>query len=306
MLMKYILIVAFILFSNYTFSQSVLKFIDSKTGEPLCGFYSNIYKNGNTFVDCGETDESGFKTIRVRSFDSTATYQVSVTNLKYEPIWQEIDIFQNDTLIIAVEKNDYYIAGSSDCLSQGCSQYSFLNYYPREPRSLTDLPDNIAKKVTAYLKKRVGKNYLDFKLIGGQIIELDEYKKRNPNSKRKTAYYLCFAYRNLELGIAMYSSIIELDKNGKIMKDISFPKSSGKIKLISLSEIKSKAIKNSNYKEGITKITITYLSDSNILAWKFVNKTYNENHTYFEENIIYNAHNGQFIKVDTNKGEWIE
>ncbi|WP_299386309.1 hypothetical protein [uncultured Lacinutrix sp.] len=289
------------------YSQSTLKFVDSETGEPVCGFYSNIYKNGNTFANCGATNEIGLKKIRVRDFDSLATYQISVSNLKYEPIWKEIDLTRNDTLTISVKKNQYYIASSNELLSKGCSQYSFSNYYPKEPRSLSDLPKNIAEKVSEYLKNRVGsKNYSDFNLIGGQIIEIDEYKKRNPKSKTKIAYYLCFGYRNLESGIAMYSSKIHLDENGNILKDIGFPKTKNKVSLISLSEIKKKATDDGYYKNDKTKIAMEYFSKSNILVWKFVNETYNKDYTYLKEEIFYNAFNGKFIRVDSNKGEWID
>lgn len=289
------------------FSQSTLKFIDSETGEPVCGFYSNIYKNGNTFANCGSTNENGLIKIRVRNFDSLATYQVSVSNIKYEPIWQEIDLTKNDTLIIPVKNNQYYIAGSNNLLTQECSQYSFSNYYPREPRSLEDLPEQIANKVSTYLKNRVGsKNYSDFNLIGGQIIDIDEYKKRNPKSNPKTAYYLCFGYRNLESGIAIYPSKIELDENGNILKDIGFPKTKDKVKIISLSEIKTKALKDGYFKTDKTKIAMEYFSKSNILVWKFVNETYNKDYTYLEQDIFYNALNGEFIRVDLNKGEWID
>lgn len=289
------------------FSQSTLKFIDSETGEPIYGFYSNIYKNGNTFANCGATNENGLKIIRVRNFDSLATYQVSVSNIKYKSIWQEIDLTKNDTLIIPVKKNQYYIASSNNLLSQGCSQYSFSNYYPREPRSLADLPEQIANKVSTYLKNRVGsKNYSDFNLIGGQIIEIDEYKKRNPKSNPKTAYYLCFGYRNLESGIAMYPSKIELDENGNILKDIGFPKTKDKVKIISMSEIKTKALKDGYFKKDKTKIVMEYFSKSNILVWKFINETYNKDYTYLKQDIFYNALNGEFIRVDLNKGKWID
>lgn len=95
--MKYSINIILLLFTFSCFSQSTLKFIDSKTGEPVYGFYSNIYKNGNTFADCGASNENGFKKIRTRNFDSMATYQVGISNLKYESIWQEIE-----------KRNDWY------------------------------------------------------------------------------------------------------------------------------------------------------------------------------------------------------
>jgi len=296
----------FILLSLVSKSQTTLQFVDSEAGEPICGLYSYIYKNGNTFADCGASNKNGYKKVHISNFDSLAIYQISVSNLKYEAIWKEIDLTTNDTLVIALKKNDYYKSGANNLLSCGCNKYSFLNYYPREPRNLSDLPIEISEKVTEYLMNRTGENYPDFTLIGGQIIELDEYKRRNPKSNGETAYYLCFAYRNMEAGIAMYSSKIELDESGNIIKDIGFPKIKEKITLVSLSEIKSKAFKESYYKIGKTKFAMDYLKNGNILVWKFVNETDKEDHTFLKEEIYYNAHNGQFIRIDTKMGEWID
>ncbi|MGI0106559.1 hypothetical protein [Salinimicrobium sp. WS361] len=296
-----------LVYSLNCFSQSTLRLVDSETEKPLDELYTYIYKNGNTFANCGATNKNGFKKLSVRNFDSLSTYQISINYLQYEPVWQNIDLTKNDTLTIHVKKNPYYIHSSNDIISQGCSQYSFMNYYPREPRSLADLPEHIADKVSLYLKNRVGlQNYTNFNLIGGQIIEIDEYKRRNPKSNPKTAFYLCFAYRNLDSGIAMYSSKIELDKNGNIIKDIEFPKTTDKVKLISLSEIKKKALKDGYFKRDKTKIAMEYFSKENVLVWKFINETYKKDYTFLREDIYYNAQNANFIRVDQNKGEWIE
>lgn len=305
--MKLRILCVFFLVSHCSFSQSVLKFVNASTGEPICGFYSNVYKNGNSFANCGGTNEDGIVKVSVRNFDSTATYQVSVSNIKYEPIWEEIDLAKNDTLLIPISRNDYYIAGSNDVISQGCSTYSFLNYYPKEPRSLSDLPENIAEKVTDYLINRVGKeNYSNFTLIGGQLIEIDEFKRRYPKENPKTAYYLCFSYRNLASGIAMYSSKIELGENGEVIREIDFPKTDKKVELISLSEIRKEAIKDGYFKQDTTEIAMTYFSKSNRLVWKFENSIYYKNYTSLTESIFYDAHNGDFIRVDSKRGEWID
>tara|TARA_R110002020_G_scaffold456479_1_gene673002 strand:+ start:22884 stop:23705 length:822 start_codon:yes stop_codon:yes gene_type:complete len=272
----------------------------------MCGFYSNVYKNGNSFATCGGTNDEGFLKINVYDLDSTATYQLSVNNIKYEPIWKEIDLTKNDTLLIPIHENDYYIGGSKNFIAQGCSSYSFANYEPKEVRSLTELPENINKKVAEYLLKRVGtQNFSDFTLIGGQLIELDEFKKRYPRENPKTAYYLCFSYRNLAAGISMYPSKIELGETGEVIKDIGFPKTDEKVELISLSEIRNIALKDGYFKPDTTQIAMTYFSKSNRLVWKFVNNIFYEDYTSLTENIFYDAHNGGFIRKDSNRSQWI-
>lgn len=292
------------------FAQSAVRFIDSETGEPRCEIYSNIYKNGDTFENCGGSNKDGYLQLRIRNIDSTATYQFSFNYLEYEHIWKKIDINKKDTLIVYLKKDDYYIQNKKNLLYTGCSTYSLPNYYPREPRSLKDVPDSIAEKVNIYLKERVGTEiFKNFKLTGGQIVDIKEYKKRNPESKTKIAYYLCFSYRNLKAGIGMYSSKIHLDEFGNVLKDIGFPKvskNSIQENLVSLVEIKNKAIEKGFYKEGKTEIQMAYSTKDNILVWKFINETYSSDYTYLEEELFYNAHNGIFIKLNSNKGEWID
>ena len=305
-----IILVVFLINFNLLFSQSTFRFIDSETSEPMCGIYSNIYKNGDTFADCGATNKEGYRKIRIRNFDSLATYQISLNNLKYKSIWKKIDFTKNDTITYLIEKDDYYITKpKKNLLYSGCSTYSFPNYYPRQPRSLDDLPDSIATKVTQYLMKRVGiEKFKQFNLIGGQILDVDEYIKRNPKSKAKISYYLCFSFRDLKNGIGMYSSKIHLDKNGNTLKHIDFPiikKGTIQEKIIPLKYIKLKA-KDRGFLNEKTEIKMTFSSINNILIWKLINETNNSDYTYLKEELIYNAHNGNFIKINSYKGEWID
>lgn len=308
--MKNILKILIILFSLNSFCQSAVRFIDNETKEPLCGIYSNIYKNSNTFENCGGTNSEGYKTLKIRKVDSTASYQLSFNDkLDYEPIWKELDPTNKDTITIYLKKNEYYIPSSPNLLSKRCSRYSMSNYYPREPRSLNDIPNEIAEKVTDYLISRVGlKSFKKFKLIGGQIVDINEYKKRNPKSNQKTAYYLCYSYREMESGIAMYTSRVELDEKGDVIKDIAFPKIENPTqeKIFPLSIIIEDAKKSEFYEVGKTKIDMKYFQESNILVWKLINEKYNSDYTYLKEELIFNAHNGNFIKKNSFNGEWID
>lgn len=299
------------LFSVACFSQSAIEFIDSKSKSPICGIYSTIYKNEDTFENCGGSNKKGVFQIKIRELDNKAKYYLQYNdNVNYKPIWKEINPNKKDTLKIYLERSRFFYDTSEELLKSICGTYSFFDYTPREPTSLKDLPDFIQNKTTEYLKKRVGLSEFEkFELIGGQIIDLKEFKKRKPKSNQKTAYYLCFSYRNINAGISNYTSKIELDAEGKVIKNIDFPvikENSIQENIIPLKLIIEKAVKRKFYTKGKTQLKMGYFSKNNILVWKLINETYNSDNTYLEAELIYNAHNGKFIKLKSNKGQWIE
>ena len=293
------------------FSQSAIRFIDSESKLPLRDIYSTIYKNEDTFENCGGSNKKGIYKIKIREFDNQAKYYLQYNdNVNYKPIWKEINTKKKDTLNIYLERSRFFYDTSEELLKSICGTYTFFGYTPREPTSLKDLPEFIQNKTIEYLKERVGKlEFENFELIGGQIIDLKEFKKRKPKSNQKTAYYLCFSYRNIDAGISNYTSKIELDEKGNVLKNIDFPvikQNSIQEKIIPLKSIINKAIKRNFYKKGKTQFEMSYFSKSNILVWKLINKTYNSNNTFLREELLYNAHNGRFIKLKSYTGEWIE
>ena len=298
-------------FSITCFSQSVIEFIDSKSKLPISGIYSTIYKNEDSFENCGGSNKKGFFKIKIRELDNQAKYYLQYNdNVNYKPIWKEINPNKKDTLKIYLERSRFFYDTSEELLKSICGTYSFFGYTPREPTSLKDLPELIQDKTIKYLKERVGKSgFENFELIGGQIIDLKEFKKRKPKSNQKTAYYLCFSYRNIDAGISNYTSKIELDSKGNIIKNIDFPivkENSIQENIIPLKLIIEKAIKRNFYRKGKTEFKMSYFSKNNILVWKLINEKYNSDNTYLKEELIYNAHNGKFIKLKSSKGQWIE
>lgn len=308
--MKNVLIILLLIAWVGSFAQSKVRFIDSETKQPLSGIYANIYKNENSFGNCGCSNNDGYYSLKVRELDTTANYHLSVNYPKYNLIWKEIHLNRPDTLIVYLTKDKYYIKQSDSIYSKGCSSISFMRYYPREPRSLNDLPQNIAVKVKQYLEKRVGLEMSkNFKLVDGQIIDLEKYYKLFPESDRKTAYYLCISYRNLNAGISMYTSKLELDENGNVLKDLDFPfvvDKSAQIPLISFSKIKQIALEQKNYTPKKSEIEMGYDSENNILVWIFESREYYSDNTFTEKKAYYNAHNGTFMENKISKGEWIE
>ena len=293
-----------------SFAQKKARFIDAETNQPVSGIYANIYKNENSFSNCGCSNKNGYYSLRVREIDTTANYQLSLNYPKYKPVWEEIDLNKPDTLIIHLKKDEYYIEQSDSLYSKGCSSILFMRYYPREPRSFNELPKSIAERVKQYIEKRVGfKMSNNFELVDGQIINLEKYYELSPNSSCKAAYYLCFSYRNLNAGISMYTSKIELDEDGNILKDLEFPliiNDSVPIQLISFNRIKEIAFEQKFYNPGKSEIEMGYNSQKNILVWKFESTDYHNDNTFTERTYIYNAHNGHFMEEKISKGEWIE
>ncbi len=308
--MKKAIIILFLLNSLSSFSQTTFRFINGETNEPMSGVYSKIYKNENSFVNCGCCNEQGYYTPYIREFDTTAQYQFSLNFMKYKPVWKGIDLTKSDTLTIQVFKDDYYIENSDSLFTKRSNGYSWGKYTPREIRSFRDIPENIAEKVKDYLKKRVGNELAnDFELVAGQIMELDEFKEYFPGSTRKTAYYLGLSYRNLNKGISMYASNLELDENGDVVKDLQFPIVSNDtipFMIYSFKKIKQKAQREEFYFPGKTKIDMECDPEKNILLWTFINEEFFKDNTFKRKHNYYNAHNGEYIGEKTDKGEWVE
>ncbi len=309
--MKKVTSLIIFLFSIACFSQSAIKFVDSESKLPLSEIYSTIYKNEDTFENCGGSNKNGVFKIKIKELDNQANYYLHYNdNVNYKPIWKEINPNRSDTLNIYLERSRFYYDTSDELLKSICGTYTFFGYTPREPTSLKDIPEFIQIKTIKYLKERVGQSELEnFELIGGQIIDLKEFKKRKPKSNQKTAYYLCFSYRNIDAGISNYTSKIEFDEEGNIIKDIDFPiikENSIQVKIFPLKSIIDKATERNFYKKSKTQFKMGYYQKENILVWKLINETYNSDNTYLEEQLIYNAHNGNFIELKSNKGQWIE
>lgn len=302
--MRRAIVILFFLNILSCFGQTTFKFIDGESKTPLSGIYSTIYKNENSFVNCGCSNDDGYYTPYILNFDSTAQYQFSLNFMKYKPVWKDIDLAKRDTLVIYVFKDEYYIENCDSLFTKRSSIYSWEKYTPKRIRSYNDIPPSIATKVKNYLKERVGYDIMnDFNLVDGQIIDLDEFNKYFSGSNIKTSYYLGISYRNLSLGISMYASNLELDENGDIVKDLQFPIVSNDtipFKIFSLKNIKQKAFKEGFYFPDKTKIDMEYDPERNILLWKFINE-FNNGHTFEREQILFNSYSGEFIDRKINK-----
>lgn len=315
--MKYLISLILLIHWTNSKAQTTARFISSETKEPISDIYAKTIKNEYSLELMNTTNQDGYYSLTTQNIgihnikleiDSTASYQLSLNYPRYQPIWKEVNLTSPDTIAIELKKDEYYISDSNTVYSEGCECSLHVYYEPRKPRGLNDLPKTIAYKAVEHIKNRVGiKLSKNFKLVDGQIIDLEIYKKVYPKSNLKTAYSLCFSYRDLNSGIVSYTSNIELDEKGKILKSLEFPtiKNPNRNKLISFNEIKKIALKNEHYTPNKSDVDIQYNSRKNILIWKFSNTTYNRNKTYIKKTYIYNAHNGRFLKKKTKKGSWM-
>jgi hypothetical protein len=104
----------------------------------------------------------------------------------------------------------------------------FGEYKPAKAKSLDDIPEPARSRIVEHLKKRLGeKFYSILKLSGGQIVDLDELRRKEPNSKNyqweAPAYLLHFEFRMPEKGIAFYQATIECRRDGSVIKEIDLP-----------------------------------------------------------------------------------
>lgn len=303
--MRNLVLIITTLISLECFSQSAVKYIYADSKLPAKEIYSTILVNGKMFNNCFASDSNGYATLRIYNVDSTSKYYFTVDSYKYKPIWKEINRKQKDTITVLIVKNNIRINASELIyFSGGVSSPSYLGYHPKKITGFADLPECVSVKIKNHLRKRVGeKYYKQMKLISGEEIDLNFLNSIYPYWKdSKTTYRLCFSYSNVNVGIGMYASSIELDKNGDVVEEIEFPyvqKKTIQEKLVSFEAIKKKSKMDGVYIPNITKIKMTFDASSNLLIWVFSNKIDNHDHTIIEKEYIYNAHDGSFIKENT-------
>ena len=124
--MKKITSIIILLSSFICFSQTAIKFIDSESKLPISEIYSTIYKNEDTFENCGGSNKKGIYKIKIRELDNRAKYYLQFNdNLNYKPIWKEINTKRKDTLKIYLKRSRFFYDTSEDLLKSICGTYSF-------------------------------------------------------------------------------------------------------------------------------------------------------------------------------------
>jgi hypothetical protein len=293
-------------------AQTKIKFESEKKELNINFILPKLLDENDIMHSLGFKDKNNFYNLKTLKLDSLKTYRLYLDNPWFLKVDEKLNLNNYDTLIVKLKPNPNCNCKtfSKDLLVMNCPYYNFGTYIAKEPRNLNELPYHISSKVKEYILSKVGKKfYKNVYFKKGQIIDSIPYKKYFANSKMNIRYhyYLCFAYSNPEKGVGEYTSNIELDEFGNILKDIDFPNNNSNInKLVSLSEIKKKAILNKFYIQENTKTEMNYESNKNILIWKFINEEYLPNGIFIQKELIYNAHNGKFLDIKTIQGIWEE
>lgn len=309
--MKKIIQILILFCSLVSFSQTVIKVEPDQEKNKHFNYF--LLDQDDILHHLGVDEHDGFYNLKNLKLDSLKTYRLYLDDARFVKIDQELNLKNNDTLIIKLKPNPNCNCRlfPKDVFISFCPYFSFGAYIPKEPRNLdNDLPLIISQKVKDYMRLRVGEDfYKNIYFKKGQILDSIPAKKYSKNFKMTTRYhyYLCFAYSNIEKGIGEYTSNVELDEFGNIIKDINFPKNNSQInQFASYKEIKNKAIAKKFYKEEKTKTEMYYDSNKNILIWKFTNEEFKPHGIFLINELTYNAHTGQYIDLKINEGRWIE
>lgn len=299
-----------LLYSLASFSQTVIKVEPDEEKNKYFNYY--LLDENDNMHHLGVDENNGFYNLKNLKLDSLKTYRLYLDDRRFVKIDQELNLKNNDTLIIKLKPNPNCNCKSfpKDVFVSPCPYFTFAPYLPKEPRNIDDdLPIIISQKIKDYLRLRVGEDfYKNVYFKQGQTLDSVHYKKyfKINNLTTRYHYYLCFAYSNPEKGIGEYTSNVQLDEFGNIIKDINFPKNNSKInEFVSFKEIKNKAIAKKFYNEK-TQIEMYYDPNKNILIWKFINPEFKSNGVFLLKELTYNAHTGQYLGLKTNEGQWIE
>ena len=110
----------------------------------------------------------------------------------------------------------------------GCGTIGFLTYRPREPHDLDELAPLIRRKLFNHLVEKLGERFVTrLKLAGGQIIDVNELYRVEPEARRFKwkipTYNLFLSFSLPEKGISSYCVEIEMDRNGDLLKEFALP-----------------------------------------------------------------------------------
>lgn len=304
---KFVQVIILFCFFN-SFSQSIIKVETYDNDDKHKYFLPHLIDEEDKAFVLGIEDSNGFYNLKPLKLDSLKTFRLYLDDSRFVKVDKKLNLKSNDTLIVKLEPNQNCNCKSfsKDLIVMNCPFYDLYPYIPKRTRKLDDLPLNVSQKVNDYLLSRVGeKFYKNIYFKEGETIDSTLYKRYN--AKTRYHYILCFAFSNIEKGIGEYTSNIEVDEFGKIIKDINLPKENEAINnLIGLKDVKSKAINRKFYREGITKTELNYDVNKNILVWIFTNEYYKPDGVFLQKVLQYNAHNGAYLDLSNTEGRWIE
>lgn len=174
-------------------------------------------------------------------------------------------IFSFFFLIILLASCDKYSREKYPQLASKTESYKYVNScYSAEFDSLEKIPNEMQNKLLFYLKSRLGnKNFQKLEFDNGYVLSdkpIEIEKTENENSilallgqnKEKTdcdtiidfpIYSVVYQLKLPEIGIEKLGLNLMLDRNGKLIKDIDFPKAEFADKIIPIDSVHSELIR---------------------------------------------------------------
>jgi len=168
-------------------------------------------------------------------------------------------------LIILFASCDKYSREKYPQFASKTESYKYIdNCYSAEFESLDKIPHEIRNKISTYLKNRLGKdNFQELKFDNGYVlsdkpIEIESIKSESNilvllgQDKEKTdcdsildfpIYSVVYELKIPKLGIEKIGLNLMLDKNGKLIKDIDFPKAEFADRIIPIDSVHSELIR---------------------------------------------------------------
>lgn len=305
--MRQILLLFAIFLFTHSSAQILVKgrILDRRTNQPLEKITFYILKDHDKWIDINESDADGYFTGEIDSeeYDPNSVYHVLVEQDMYNIAKVPVQPNSQDPAIVRLTKNERYYPHLDGMTYKDCSSIAFGWYSPKEPRSLSDLPNDIRKKLVKHLIEKLGFSfYSKLVLSGGQIVDVDRLNIVDESiyERQWTAYpyYLCFSFRDTSAGIARYTANIVLDKNGAVIEDIDLPgitKDPSKENIIS----RQQAL---NIANGCTNIytdahyDFEYDSEFDCFVWAFLKIERPSRCRTILREVTIAAHNGQVLR----------
>lgn len=153
-------------------------------------------------------------------------------------------------------------------------------YYPYQPKEiarLEELPDGIRTRVVTHLQERVGEDfYRQLNFGGGQVVDLDELHRVNPDSRRfkreVPAYILRFEFEMPKVGIRHYTATLTLKRDGSVLQEVDLPATAAnpaKLRFKPLREVGADLVRRRLLDPEAATATVTYDRFGDRLAWHF-------------------------------------
>lgn len=208
---------------------------------------------------------------------------------------------------LLIHLSDFAFANQTLSATKHGLSISFGDYEPRQPESLDELPKNIREKLKLHLQDRLGIEFFKtLRFVDGQIIDLNELYKENPNSKdykwEVPTYVLNFEFSMPDKGIDSYVANIELRSDGSVVKEIDLPSFGSdpqKLNFIPAQFAFDNAIPKDLIPHIRPGVDIEYLPDKDILVWRFSRLLVEDKSWAQAEYIDINMHTGDLAQRQT-------